>query len=733
MHEVSEWAEKSKALMAWAVTVETRRATYIGSLRLEKNGLKCGCVCPACGGVLQAVNAGKPASHFTDPNTLRPHFRHDAGQQKGNCLLKIAQIAALQLLIEQKEIDLPAPKASRSVIGASGKTYSHEVFGEQKRYRIVSRKWLDEHRAQITLNDGRVVMFRLAGESISSNDGTWEAIITIKIDDPEVSTWSPEKILASAELAGEWLCWDRHWQDKELVDMAAAGAAAKAKNNLDLVTDEMVLPEGLSSLQRSESVLHWLIKDILTGAGNIKTPPYVEVVSKEMPDDSTRQITIQLPAKTLALSEVRIEFGLEGMVPDVMCKARDVHGKLGTFDLMIEVAVTHRVDKRKRERIRSRGLACLEVDVNLFTRSGRTPLEALRAMICGDPSSKRWINHGEIQRLRNVANSELEKIASQIKLNLQSEAKKRSWFSGFDERDALDEYLHLVKQKWAGETRNSISRDGIDCTAEDMALFLASKSFVSLNEPIFSDRGGILWGLETLRQSCIDRRSADVAFQVFSAVLSRSDESRRFISLLLIGIKVYKAEMWEADLVEFGELKAAVLFSIKAGELKYARPKTYDAAITHLFPEMKAKIENPFGTIAYAHEVVREKQAAQRKIDALKEKEIALERTRTAETAKKAQDAEALRTAISRFNESVKWFSKDGWPNTVDQSKKQLQPIDTKNVLIKGMTPANIVESAWSARDRNLTIGQWLFGLQLNSKSEVSVIGKILKAAWLVP
>ena len=576
-------------------------------------------------------------------------------------------------------------------------------------------------------------MFRLAGESITKDDGTLDAIISIKIDDPEVSTWSPEKILASAELAGEWLCWDRHWRDKELNDSAVAEAAAMAKSQLDLITSEMMLPDGLTAFQRSESVLHWSIKDILSAAGKITTPEYREVVSRDMPDDSIRNLTVHLPAKTLALTEVRIEFDIDGMVPDVMCKARDVHGRLGTFDLMIEVAVTHQVDKLKRERIRARGLACLEVDVNLLKRSGRTPIETLRTIICSDPSNKRWINHGEIQRLRDVATSELEKIAYRIKLNLQTEERKREWFSRFDGKDALDEYLHLVKQQWSGETRNTTSRDGINCEVEEMASFLATKSFVRLDEPIFSDRGGILWGLETLRQSCIDGKSANVAFQVFSKTLSSSAESRRFISLLLIGINVYKAEMWKMELEQFEKQRAVIKSSIEAGETIYARPKVYDSAISQLFPELKEKIENSFGTIAYAEEIVSKKRAAQRQIDAQREQNIILERTKAAEIAKKAQDVEALFHAITRFNDSVKWFAKDGWPNTVDQSKKQLQPIEIKNVLIKGMSPAGIVESAWNARDRNLTIGQWLFGLQLSSKSDIDVIGKILKAAWLIP
>jgi len=79
--QATDWVERSATLMAWAVTRQERKATYIGSLPREKTGLQCDCVCPACGGRLQAVNAGKPIQVASGVKTLRPHFRHDIGQQ----------------------------------------------------------------------------------------------------------------------------------------------------------------------------------------------------------------------------------------------------------------------------------------------------------------------------------------------------------------------------------------------------------------------------------------------------------------------------------------------------------------------------------------------------------------------------------------------------------------------------------------------------------------------------
>jgi len=119
-----DWGERSKTLMAWAVHAQTRRAVYVVSLPRAEKGLECNCICPACGGVLEAVNNGRDAEHYLKPNTLRPFFRHHRGQQGTACLVWVAQLAALKLLVESKEIDLPAPTAQQSVIGLSGAVYT---------------------------------------------------------------------------------------------------------------------------------------------------------------------------------------------------------------------------------------------------------------------------------------------------------------------------------------------------------------------------------------------------------------------------------------------------------------------------------------------------------------------------------------------------------------------------------------------------------------------------------
>ena len=517
----------------------------------------------------------------------------------------MAQLAALQLLLSKNEIDLPAPKATRSVLGASGAIYKYEATGDRRRYKVVDRIWIDEQEARITLDDGRVVLIRLFGSSKQNEDGLLDAIITIRIDDPEVSTWPPDKILEKAELTDDWLCWDRHWLDSQLSDEAQAKAEADAFDHLDLIPNELILPDGMSPLQRSESVLHWIIKDMLAKAGIIHAPDYIEVIRKVMPSGREIHRVVKLPAMKLILSDIRVEFDITGMIPDIMCRAQKFKSNADTIDLMIEVAVTHRVDSVKKQRIESKGLACLELDVGLLKRSGRVLVEELHALVCKDPSNKVWINHPEIQKSRASALSELQEIEIQDRKIQASNEQREKWFAELSDSAALQEYLGLVRQRWSNQ--KTLASNGTIWDLSEMAARLATRGFSSLTEDIFWSKGSLLWKLDALRESCRNGSSAQVAFHLFYKSLDSSNIAQRYVSLVLIAIKFYGAEIPPEQRQKFEELKKEVLASLKEGETKFARPNTYDYTISLLFPEMKVGISKEIGTAVYAERIHRDK------------------------------------------------------------------------------------------------------------------------------
>jgi hypothetical protein len=64
-----------------------------------ENGIKCGCTCPGCGKKLIAANRGEKRVH---------HFKHEKGAGYATCLESSLHLAAKDILLETKQITLPA-------------------------------------------------------------------------------------------------------------------------------------------------------------------------------------------------------------------------------------------------------------------------------------------------------------------------------------------------------------------------------------------------------------------------------------------------------------------------------------------------------------------------------------------------------------------------------------------------------------------------------------------------
>jgi hypothetical protein len=327
--------------MRWAVSKLNGAAIYIGMLGPDKNGNACGCKCPACGEDLQAVNAGKPSSHFLKENTLGQFFRHPSGHQRKDCSFQAAKLAALHLLMERGEIDLPPPRRTGVQHGVSGATYTEVAEGRRWHGRITDRVWLDSQSAKITL-DGRTVLVQLqARTGLSSEE--FDGVITIRVNDPVVASWEPDQILEALRLDSDFSCWDKHWDDEELEADARRKALAIADKAMDALPPELGGLDGLTNLQKSETVLHAKVKDILAQAGGLRAPSCNQPVSRVMCDGSQRSKPARIDGHYLTLSDVRLESPMPGMVPDVLCTARSSRNTSESFMLLIEVAVTHRV------------------------------------------------------------------------------------------------------------------------------------------------------------------------------------------------------------------------------------------------------------------------------------------------------------------------------------------------------------------------------------------------------
>lgn len=715
--------------MAWAVRAETKRAVYVVTLPRDEKGLACQCMCPACGGVLQAVNNGRPAEHYLKPNTLRPFFRHHTGQQRAECLVGVAQLAALKLLVESREIDLPAPSSRQSVVGASGAVYTQSSTGLGRRATVVERAWIDDQSASITLDDGRVVLVQLAGRNNYRDDGPADAVITIRVDDPEVSTWPPEKILEQAQLDGRWMCWERHWEDGSLKADALAKAEDEAKKLLDLTPAGLTMPDGLTPLQRSESVLHWVIKDILAAAGELKTPAVRELVTRRMPDGKLAQRTISLPEMTLRLTDVRVEHNLDRLIPDVMCRALSGTGRFKAIDLMIEVAVTHRVDDVKRSRIRERNLACIEFDVDLLSRGGRMTIDRLQSMVLGEPSNKRWVIHPEFELQARNAEAELDLMASEIEAAQLREKARRTWFDQLSTEQAAQEYLALLRAFW--RRRSDAEMKGWASTPAQMAELLSERGIKGVDAAELSGSGGILRVIDAIRTDSLSGSQSASAYRNFRAIYE-SVEERRFVTLILIAIQAFKPEMKAEDAEALSIDRDAIKNSIAHGEETFARPQKWDEAVGMMFPEMAAGLAQAFGTAEYSARIVKQRCEVARQVEhARLEAEAAVR-----ESALRQQNAERLRVEISDAIHEVcgsfEWGPlNDGIPLSEDGAIRMMgnwgRGAQLSDKLIR-----EIVFAAWAAREKGESLSDWIKSQDPKSDSDVHILRRLLEKAWLV-
>jgi hypothetical protein len=717
-----QWVERSKKLMAWAVKNDTRKATYIGSLQREQTGLACECLCPNCGGRLQAVNAGKKPEEMPDGRSLRPHFRHDAGEQHNACLVKMSQIVALQLLIEEQAIYLPEQTYRWPLEGASGNIYTGTATTPGFTTTIMAREWVDEHEAKITLGDGRVVWLRLFGAVGSGHASDGDAVISIKVDDPEVSTWPAEKILEHAQLTGEWLCWEKQFDGDVLAQLAQVDAENQAKHWCDFIPQDLDLPEGLTPAQRSEGVLHWLIKGILENAREIATPLYAAQINRRMPDKTLETVGVYFSEKVYAISNVRLESRLEGLVPDVICRAQA--DDTPVIDLMIEVAVTHRVDERKADRIRALGLACLEIDAQQMGKGGRTTIDELRTLVLTDTKSKRWVFHPAIEWRTKVAQKNLDGRYALLGTELEAAQARAAWTKGLSAEDLLREYLGLLRHGWYGAYPTKSG--GFSRLPDDPLSQLEKLGFERMDSAVLVSPRGLLWMLDAITNQNPNER----AVPLFEEAMTASGPVRlqSYVTILGAAIMMYEPPMTVHEAARMKELRKIVKDSIGRGDITYARLTHYDKALSILFPRLRERLESSKGTYASTMQKLQQQKQQKREQELRQQQHDQMSLIDQSTKAKRDQ----LRTSLDQVNEWYEWLPKAGYPNdiatTILHVKNDLKP----HSLIHQIPWMKAIETAWAFRDDQKSLEEWLQAEGVYSVQDVEARRELLVDAWMI-
>lgn len=713
----------SNTPMRWAVRNQSEIPVHISQLSRQETGLACGCHCPACSDKLQAVNAGVDPAHFLKPNTLGQFFRHQDGKQRDSCLTAVARLTALQLLVDHQEIDLPGPTRSATVLGISGEIYQAVSVGRRARIRIRKRVWIDSVTASLTLEDGHVVLVRLDSQQTVTELGGYDGIITITVDDPEVASWDASAVLRKLQLDGDHgICWDRHWADEELQHAAVKDAESQAAKYLDRVPAVLGNLDGLTPAQKSESVLHHVIKGILVNARSVVSPRYRESVEMRMPDGETWEQKVTLDLGELALTWARTELPIGGIVADVHCHAQS---NSASFDLVIEVAVTHRVPSEKLEKIKAIEMPCLEIDVRDFRKRGRITLADLTHEVLNNAGNKRWLYHPTIDSMRMQAHKSLRRQAGQIRHAIEAAKSAQRWVDSLVEKPLVKAYKEALLQHWDGAPTVVVSGHSLEISA--LSTRLAALGFEGAGHKWLVERNGVLRFLHLANsREGVSLETDDMLSGHLNAVLE-SYEAQKLATYCLMGLREFRPTLIHEDKVQLEDSRKKVMKSLEAGDNTYARTCKFDPLIEALFPRLKKRLQPGLGTDAHAQTLRAAAWAAQQASYAIEE----AARVELAKTLRAEEARNELRKVIETEGKA-RWAQKLGLATDVDHimGHQEIKRAD-KIMRASGIDVREVLTSAWDAREQGATVREWLEARRFASSSDVSSVARLLKKAWL--
>lgn len=136
----------------------------------------------------------------------------------------------------------------------------------------------------------------------------------------------------------------------------------------------------------AESLLHRLAKELLSSAKSLALPAYI-FRAKSKPRYGRPAVSIErkiLAARRMSISSVAVEQPLGSMVPDLLLRSE------GT-DMILEIAVSHRVDRAKMRHLRRMNIPALELSLKaedlLLSRA------ELSKRLVEETSIKSWLFH----------------------------------------------------------------------------------------------------------------------------------------------------------------------------------------------------------------------------------------------------------------------------------------------------------------------------------------------------
>ncbi|UCV22196.1 hypothetical protein [Ferribacterium limneticum] len=593
-------------VLAWARDIETKEPRYIGELRKNQTGQKCGCECYSCNLPLEAVNAGKTEFH------IRPHFRHPDGAPKGECLVLAARAAALEMLLKEGELFLPHRRQSKKVEGLSGEYYEAWVDAPREPIRIAEYKIEDRVNALLTLEDGRLLKVCLVG-SVEASDEESEYLeitpmIRLIVDDPSIAAMSPEELRKRITLIIDDGRWCSHWSDDDLAAQALADAEQKAEDALDWLN----IPEGISNELKRETLLHLKAKEILEQEKQIQLPPLAVSSKRELPMGQVIEKKRSRAEQLVQLAEVRLEQHLGEIKPDVLASTIAV-GDWPADTLSIEITVTNTIDEERLERIRQKGIPTLEIDVSRM--GGKVTLEEFKNLIVHEVAAKRWLYHPWLETEKRNLDSlvEQEAVIALEKQQRQAEKDRREReLMQLPLTELADRYLKAVEtygnlrvQSEAPDSDKIALARSLGQVYEYAKIFGKRGYSEAQDDFLFGDRGNILDRIMSIKQDKCIGYKLNTAWQVINAILQEKQSFAmwQWHSLYLIAIKVYNPTLNAEQTEKYRKWRDRVEASLTEGKLEYRRGERYDRLLCLLFPEMAERINKPLPGGAHQNSV----------------------------------------------------------------------------------------------------------------------------------
>ncbi len=622
------------------------------------------------------------------------------------------------------EIDLPAPSARATVTGISGEEYTGEASGERATLKVLSRSWMDRQRAVLELENGRkIAVVLVAHTSVDEINGV-DGVLLIEGDDPEVANMNVNEVLDQLRLDGKWLRWIKHWEDDVLRREACDVAVHSARDATDEAPAELVFPEGLTQLQKSETVLHWALKEALSRVGTLFVPAQTQYVQAMGTGGHYQSASWTIPAARLQISNIRLEHRMKGLVPDVVCSARDLEGHFGHPRLLIEVAVTHRVDSLKRQKIIDAGCACLELDASKLARAGRVHRSDL-PRILSTGQGLNWVHHDEIERIRSDAVASLKaRLDEQLRAEEAQQEQLReaklnrelhAMLGNLSIGQLYASLLSCLESSWAGEPDGFTRFNGWGLKTHVVI------SAIQRLRPGFEYAPGLMnldGALRTLMmledQSKEDDRTEFIVGEIRR--FSISDETyTRFITLLLLATKTGLVNIEQ-------HVYHGIARSLEASTLKrmggYARPIKYDEFVMHVIPRMS-------GVLSERKRKQIEKKQFQEAVEIRAKKIYMEQRQRQEAQAEEIRRVEERRRLVSQFATGA-WSEFDGMP--IDEGQA-LQLSKTERV--RYVDRAAIIGKAWRARERGISLYSFYDGLGIEVAPVYAEVSRLLKASYL--